>query len=37
MEQLNRLSDDQVCQIRGIGPVIAGDLQRIMTEWMKKE
>ena len=34
MEQLKRLSEDQIRQIRGIGPVITGDLQRIMMEWV---
>ena len=33
MEQLSGYSEEELLQLRGIGPVIAGDLKRIISEW----
>ena len=33
MEQLAGISEKEILGIRGVGPVIAGDLQRIIAEW----
>ena len=37
MEQLDKLTEDQIRQLKGVGPVISGDLRKIVTEWRKKE
>ena len=35
VEQLSQLSYEELRKIRGVGPVIAGDLQRRINEWKK--
>ena len=37
IEQLSLLSYEELLKIRGIGPVIAGDLQKRIEEWKKKK
>ena len=37
MEQLDKMTEDQIRQLKGVGPVISGDLRKIVTEWRKKE
>lgn len=37
VEQLSRLSYEELLTIRGVGPVIAGDLQKRMTEWKNRK
>lgn len=34
MQQLSTLSDQGILALRGIGPVIAGDLRKKIDEWM---
>ncbi len=36
IEQLSLLSYEELLKLRGIGPVIAGDLQKRIEEWKKK-
>ena len=36
MEQLSRLSDEEILRIRGIGPVIHRDLVKIITAWREQ-
>ena len=37
VEQLSRLSYEELLKIRGIGPVIAGDLLKRMMEWKDRK
>ncbi len=34
MQQLSAISDQEILALRGVGPVIAGDLQKKNDEWM---
>ena len=34
MQQLSALSDQGILALRGVGPVIAGDLRKKIDEWM---
>ena len=35
VEQLSQLSYEELLKIRGVGPVIAGDLQKCINQWKK--
>ena len=37
MEKLSGFSKEELLQLRGIGPVIAGDLEQKIAEWLKEE
>lgn len=37
VEQLSRSSYEELLTIRGVGPVIVGDLQKRMTEWKNRK
>ena len=37
VEQLSRLSYEELLKIRGVGPVIAGDLLKRMMEWKDRK
>ena len=37
VEQLSRLSYEELLKIRGVGPVIAGDLQKRIMEWKDRK
>ena len=37
MEQLDKMTEDQIRQLKGVGPVISGDLEKIVTEWRKRK
>ena len=37
VEQLSRLSHEELLKIRGIGPAIAGDLMKRIMEWKDRK